>query len=173
MPPVEHPQKRTGAAVPSRTDPGGLEAGAEMALTQSVAIEVRQVRGKGRGVFARRPIEDGEIIERVPVIVLPAEHVGDDPNHNPLVGYVFAWGRGTVALALGYGSLYNHSFEPNARYEDVGVRTKRFVAIRDIRAGEEITVNYNGEPGDRSPVWFDMIEDTDRQRLTRTVDGVG
>jgi SET domain-containing protein len=129
-----------------------------MALTQSVAVEVRRVKGKGRGVFARRAIPEGEVIETCPVLVLPAGQVGDDPARSALAGYTFVWGRGTVALALGYGSLYNHSFQPNARYEDVAGRTKRFVALRDIAAGEEITVNYNGEPGDRSPVWFDVIE---------------
>ena len=67
----------------------------------------------------------------------------------------FEWGRGTVA-PLGFGSLYNHSYEPNARYEDCRA-DQVFVAIRDIADGEEITVNYNGEPGDRSPVWFEVI----------------
>jgi SET domain-containing protein len=129
-----------------------------MALTQSAAIEVRNIRGKGRGVFARRPIEKGEIIERVPVLVLPAGQVGEEPERHPLADYVFEWGTRTVALALGYGSLYNHSYEPNARYEDLGGRTKLFVALRDIAAGEEITVNYNGKPRDRTPVWFDVIE---------------
>jgi len=46
-----------------------------------------------------------------------------------------------VALALGYRSLYNHSFRPNARYDDVGPLTKDFTALRDIQPGEEITVN--------------------------------
>ena len=51
-----------------------------------------------------------------------------------------------MALALGHGSLYNHSFRPNARYDDVGPQTKEFTAMRDIAPGQEITVNYNGEP---------------------------
>src|SRR5262245_1939871 len=129
-----------------------------MAIDHSDAVEVRTIRGKGRGVFARRPIEEDEIIERVPVIVLPAGQVGDDPGEHRLAGYCFEWGPRTVALALGYGSLYNHSYNPNARYEDAGDKTKLFVALRDIAPGEEITVNYNGEPKDRSPVWFDVIE---------------
>jgi SET domain-containing protein len=144
-----------------------------MALTQSVAVEVRQVKGKGRGVFARRAIPEGEVIETCPMLVLPAEQVGDDPARHALAGYTFVWGRGTVALALGYGSLYNHSYQPNARYEDVGGRTKRFVALRDIAAGEEITVNYNGEPGDRSPVWFDVTEGKTTPRVSGSVGGAG
>jgi SET domain-containing protein len=41
---------------------------------------------------------------------------------------------------------------------DLPDRTKLFTAIRNIAAGEEITVNYNGEPGDRTPVGFDVVE---------------
>ena len=63
-------------------------------------------------------------------------------------------GRGTVAVALGYGSLYNHSYQPNARYDDESGQTKVFTAIRDIAPGEEIMVNYNGEPEDETPVGF-------------------
>jgi hypothetical protein len=48
-----------------------------MPLTQSDKVEVRRVRGKGRGVFARRPIEAGEVIETCPVLVLPAGSVED------------------------------------------------------------------------------------------------
>ena len=76
--------------------------------------------------------------------------------------YVFEWGEGKVALALGFGSLYNHSYRPNARYNDVGPQTKAFQALRDIAPGEEITVNYNGEPARRRKVWFDVVEETAR-----------
>ena len=31
-----------------------------------------------------------------------------------------------------------------------------FVALRDIAAGEEIVMNYNGEPTDLTPVWFEL-----------------
>ena len=131
-----------------------------MVLTQSESIEVRRINGKGRGVFARRPIRGGEVIERVPVLVLPVTEVKDGSGWDGLAGYCFDWGDGKLALALGYGSLYNHSYRPNARYDDVGRRTKLFTALRDIKSGEEITVNYNGDPEDGSPVGFEVIETT-------------
>jgi SET domain-containing protein len=127
-----------------------------MSFTHSDAIEVRKIKGKGRGVFARRSIRGGEVIERVPVIVLPLDE-GDSGTVLP--AYCFVWGRDTVALALGYGSLFNHSYQPNARHDDVGRQTKVFTALRDIEPGEEITVNYNGEPDDNSPVSFDVVDD--------------
>jgi SET domain-containing protein len=125
-----------------------------MPLMQSPLVEVRHIKGKGRGVFAKTFIPDGTVIERVPVIVLSAE----DVELCELANYAFVWHGPKVCIALGYGSLYNHSYAPNARYDDHGRRTKQFTAIRDIAAGEEITVNYNGEPEDPTPVGFDVIE---------------
>jgi uncharacterized protein len=141
-----------------------------MPLRQSDAIEVKRVKGKGRGVFARRPIRKGQVIERVPVIVLPAEEVGGGTT---LANYSFQWGRGQAALALGYGSLYNHSYRPNARYWDVGPRTKEFTALRDIEPGEEITVNYNGKPRSRASVWFEVIEGLPPRNGNGTIDRKG
>ena len=132
-----------------------------MPLRQSDAIEVKRVVGKGRGVFARRAIRDGEEIERVPVIVLPGGTIDEGPEGSRLPDYVFTWGKKTLALALGYGSLYNHSYRPNARYDDLGDRTKVFTAIRDIAPGEEITVNYNGDPDDRTPLHFEVMSEPD------------
>jgi uncharacterized protein len=124
-----------------------------MPFVPSEKIEVRRIRGKGRGVFARVAIAEQEIIETVPVLVVPEE----DMESTALAGYCFVWGPGTVALPLGYGALYNHSFEPNAEYVDRAPRTKTFRALRDIAPGEEITINYNGTARDDSPVGFEVI----------------
>lgn len=143
-----------------------------MALTHSGLIEVKRAAGKGRGVFARGTIREGEVIERVPVLVLP-DGDGDEiagTAWEGIAGYCFVWGKGTVALALGYGSLYNHSYGPNARYDDIGRMTKVFTALRDIAPGEEITVNYNGDPADRSPVGFAVKENgRGRARMSPSV----
>jgi SET domain-containing protein len=129
-----------------------------MAFTHSDSIAVKRIKGKGRGVFARRLIQKGEMIEKVPMIVMSAKEYEEDLSGSRLSNYCFAWGRNQVALALGYGSIYNHSYSPNARYEDVGPQTKVFLALRVIQSGEEITVNYNGKPQSRSAVWFKVIE---------------
>ncbi|OWY22254.1 SET domain-containing protein [Sphingobacteriales bacterium UPWRP_1] len=113
--------------------------------------------GKGRGVFAAHPLKAGEIIEICPVLVLP-------PNNRPqidntkLYDYYFLWGedQSEIAIALGYGSLYNHSYQPNAEYEaDYDSNTLTFICYKDIDADEEITVNYNCDTDDDTPVWFD------------------
>ena len=129
-----------------------------MAFTQSASIGIKRIKGKGRGVFARRLIKKGELIEKVPMLVLSVEEYHDGIGKTSLANYCFAWGQDTVALALGYGSLYNHSYKPNARYDDVAPQTKEFTALRDIQSGEEITVNYNAEPKSHAAVWFDVVE---------------
>lgn len=116
--------------------------------------------GRGRGVFATAPIGKGEIIELAPVIVIPAEqwhHV--EPT--VLALYIFNFGpEGEhAAIALGYGSLYNHSYAPNAEYKKCWEeRLIHFTALQNIAESDEITVNYNGSPGDRSEVWFNVAE---------------
>ena len=139
------------------------------AFKQSDLVEIRCDPRKGfggRGVFARRPIAEGAIIERVPVLLIPREQVFDKSNvARPdcrLSWYVYEWGeqqgQECVAVALGYGSLYNHSYRPNAIYRMESPDAIEFVAIRHIEANEEVTLNYNGQPDDNSPVEFHPMQ---------------
>lgn len=110
----------------------------------------------GRGVFTAEPLSAGDIIEICPVIVLPPEQLTIIHN-SKLHDYYFLWGpdQDRPAIALGYGSIYNHAYEANANYRfDYVNNTIDFFAVKPIAAGEEITVNYNGEPNNTQPVWF-------------------
>ncbi len=65
-------------------------------------------------------------------------------------------GAHAAAIVLGYGSIYNHSYVPNVLYfRKFDERVMEYVALRIIAAGEEITINHNGNPDDRTPVWFE------------------
>ncbi len=111
----------------------------------------------GRGVFAARDIGAGEIIEICPVLLFPKAQL-PHVRQTMLDDYYFDWGNegDMFALALGYGSIYNHDYDANADYDmDFDAETLDILALRDIPAGEEITINYNGFPGDRSKVWFE------------------
>lgn len=125
-----------------------------MPIHPSDLIEVKRIPGKGRGVFARSAILEGTIIETAPVLVISEQ----DMETTELAGHCFLWSKGKVGLPLGYGALYNHSYEPNAEYLDRAPQTKIYRALRDIDAGEEITINYNGSPHDNSPVGFEVRE---------------
>lgn len=125
-------------------------------MQHSDLICVKKSKGKGRGVFARTSIPKGTIIERVPIIVLPAKAFVDGMENKHLNLYFFIWGRDKVAMSLGYGSIYNHSFEPNARYL-YGEDKLTYKALRDIEAGEEILINYNYFPDCKDPMDFDVL----------------
>ncbi len=124
------------------------------------AVRVADVPGKGRAVFAARRIAEGERVDRAPVVVITAAQ-WPGIEGTALFDYTFEWGDDgqDAAMALGVGSLINHAYAPNVaftrRYAEGVVD---FVALRDIDAGEELTVNYNGDPADRSPVWFEVAE---------------
>jgi len=60
-----------------------------------------------------------------------------------------------AAIALGYISIYNHSYSPNAQLEQMlDELMMEIIAIKDIHTGEEITINYNGDPEKQDPLWF-------------------
>lgn len=119
------------------------------------AVYVAASPTHGRGVFAARAFEEGEEIEAAPVLVVEEDQRAY-LDGTALWGYYFEWDEGRAAVALGYGSLYNHSWSSNARYDqDFDAQVIRFSAVRPIAPGEEITVNYTGDPDGRGELWFD------------------
>jgi SET domain-containing protein len=106
----------------------------------------------GRGVYAARDFATGTIIEICPVILVPAAQ-RPALESTVIVEYYYEWGD-AGGVALGFGSLYNHSYEPNAVYRKHMDRALVIVsALRSIACGEEITINYNGDPEDKNPIW--------------------
>ena len=108
------------------------------------SLVLRRVRGQGRGVFAGRAFRAGEVIEVCPVIPLTAAEA-DTCAVTVLDNYFFEWGPdgNAYALALGYGALYNHAADPNAAFS-CRIRQLEIVfrATRPIKAGEQITIDY-------------------------------
>src|SRR5438270_3892935 len=94
-------------------------------------LAVRPVPGKGRGVFAERDFAEDEIVERCPVVVIPGKH-NRLYSATVLADYGFRWPQRpeVVALPLGYGSLYNHSPDPNLRFhQNLDERAIDFIAL--------------------------------------------
>ncbi len=114
-------------------------------VVASKSLAVALLPSKGRGVIALHALRAGQLVERAPVIVVDAAEV-ERVAATTLGRYYYEWGASEdqAAIALGYGSLYNHSYEPNLAYE---FREERmcidYLALRDIEAGEELTINYN------------------------------
>ncbi|HEY1773721.1 MAG TPA: SET domain-containing protein [Gammaproteobacteria bacterium] len=129
-------------------------------MSLHVELEVRETSARGRGVFALAAIPAGTLIESADVIVIPREEMHAIESC-VLADYDFRWGTDgrEGAIALGYGSIYNHSYTPNAHYvKHFERRSIDFIALRDIAAGEEIRTNYNGDPDSKKMVWFEVSE---------------
>lgn len=121
-------------------------------------LKIGHSPGKGRGVFAAKDFKKGEIIECCPMIIIPRNQVMK-MSDTILGEYLFALAEGQCAIILGYGSIYNHSYHPNAVYSYVLEEVcLEFQALVNIQAGQEITVNYNGYPESNNPMWFHVKE---------------
>ena len=103
-------------------------------------LEVRS-GPRGRGVFATRGFAQGDLVETCPTVEVPDEEVT-----GRLGDYVYSSIKaGDVLVVLGYGMLYNHSAEANLEYLQDEPTTMRFVALRDVEPGEELTIDYGHE----------------------------
>ncbi|MGA1345777.1 MAG: SET domain-containing protein-lysine N-methyltransferase [Ilumatobacteraceae bacterium] len=116
-------------------------------------LVVRPSTVHGLGVFARRPFEVGEVIERVPCVIIPDEemHVarmrGTIMHRYPMPGVPTP---DRSAWMLGAGALDNHAGDPsdaNAEWVYVGDRVIEFRAIRPIVVGDEIVYDYGEDTG--------------------------
>ena len=128
-------------------------------------IEVKTIsEKKGRGAFAKKPIKKDTIIDVAYVVPIPNKeykkiyktilynycYIWEDPEHMPAF---------RNAITLSVSQFINHSYKPNLRYlYDYENKAIEFSAIKNIRKGEELTVNYNGLVYDKSPMWFEVEE---------------
>ena len=129
----------------------------------------------GRGVFTSENIEAGTIVEVAPVIIMSREE-RKLLDQTLLHDYIFEWPgeKGQCCVALGYVSVYNHSYKSNCEYEmparlsprptgssgrdsggDFENKNISIKAVHFIKAGEELFINYNGNWNDKKPVWFE------------------
>jgi SET domain-containing protein len=122
----------------------------------SRGVRMGVVDGHGRGMFATRRFMKGELIERAPVIPID-EKKWPSAAKTILSDYAFDWGEKDehAAISLGYISIYNHSYSPNAQLEQMEDELMmEIIAIKDIEHGDQIMINYNGEPSNQDPLWF-------------------
>lgn len=119
-------------------------------------LYLNAVPGKGRGVFTGEHIPANTVIETAPVIVMSKED-RQWLDKTRLHDYIFEWGenRDQCAMALGMVPMYNHSYQSNCEYFMDFAESSMFIkTVRDIAAGEELTINYNGDWNDEKEVWF-------------------
>lgn len=120
-------------------------------------LHIKQSPDKGRGVFTKEVIAPNTLIEESPVIVMSKadrQLLEQTLLHN----YIFEWGKrkDRCCMALGLVPMYNHSYISNCEYfmdfeeEIIQVKT-----VRQIKKGEELTINYNGDWNNEKKLWFE------------------
>jgi SET domain-containing protein len=107
-------------------------------------VYVKKSSIHGWGVFTNLNIKKGEIVEEciIPYELIPI-------NSNVLSQYRYVWPSrknwSHYCIALGFGSIYNHSKEKmNINWKiNKEQRIMVFTAIKDIKIGEELLFNYD------------------------------
>jgi hypothetical protein len=111
---------------------------------------------KGRGLFALSgSIVRGALLHSAPCLAVSADEYQRHLKHTLLEHYVFKSKAGNMLLALGYGSLFNHSKHPNVDYRIGDDDCIHFYSssYRTIRSGDELCISYG------SNLWFEDASD--------------
>jgi len=119
---------------------------------------------KGKGLFAKKDIRKSSLIDTAHVILIPNKDY-KIIEKTSLSNYCFVWenpkykSKYKNAVAMSICQFMNHSYTPNVRYEyNYKNDSIKFIAMRKILKDEELTINYNGEIHDHSPVWFKVLD---------------
>lgn len=114
-------------------------------------IAVQKIANKGRGIIATEDIAPETLIEVAPVANFPLQQKLS-VNEKEAFQYYFVqpseYGKDDKKngyLVFGLASLCNHADEPNSRVEwvenEIGLWS-HLIALKDIKAGEEVTLFY-------------------------------
>ena len=124
------------------------------------SLRIAEIPNKGRGVVTLKKIAKDTVVEHSPVIVMDAA-ARQLLDQTTLHDYIFVWGNNEdqCCMAQGYVSIYNHAVGSNCEYfMNFDDNTMQIKTVRDIAAGEELTINYNGDWDNEEDVWFAVKE---------------
>lgn len=93
----------------------------------------------GWGVFSNNVFKENDTVEFC--YCLP-EKFSTSQHKN--YAFIFDAHSDDSYLVLGFGMIYNHSYDPNIKWEiiDYNHRIIRFFAIKDINVDEQLCFNY-------------------------------
>ena len=135
-------EQRVKSTIRKRNSTAILNAG----NTQRVELSSPHVRigpspVQGNGVFATRKFDPGDIIEICPILRLKRDSV------HAIINYVFddPMNPEYAVFALGYGSLYNHSSDGNAKNRLDASQRLLIIAQKTINVGDEIMFDYGSK----------------------------
>ena len=104
-------------------------------------IKESNIKEAGRGVFTKIYIKKGVNVEKSCIVKIP----NNITENTVLNDYVFTnpYNKKEYFVAFGYGSMYNHSDEPNLHYYyDPDENCIIYESLCDINADEELYISY-------------------------------
>jgi hypothetical protein len=117
-------------------------------MPRMVGLRVVRSSIHGYGVVAGRDFAVGELLAEVDGLLWQEQEEHDDR-------YSLWMGDGWYFDMLDQTRWINHSCEPNAEieadFDEHGTAWARLIALRPIRAGEEITYDYAFDVGNAEP----------------------
>jgi uncharacterized protein len=120
-----------------------------------MALIVKSSSLHGAGVYTTAPVRKGTRVLEYTGPRLKKEET-DGLYADNEVTYLFTMDDPNIVIdGFGMAAFVNHSCDPNCESDQIGDRIW-IIALRDIKAGEELTYDYclwDGEPGDEAPCY--------------------
>ena len=107
--------------------------------------EIKNAENKGQGVFATRYIKKGKLLFHLDLTLLPCytlNEISQNPEISQLGDHSDYMGNGKYVIDLSPPSHINHSCCPNCVVKMTTIAIKDVFALRNIKEGEELTVDY-------------------------------
>ena len=112
-------------------------------LIPSTKLIIEKSNTHGWGVSASEDIEEKEILEEVPFIIIPLSEIS---SYSITYRYTYYFSDTHCILPFGCAGLYNHSYSPNADFKlDENRQTITHYSTKKIKKGEEIFIDYGEE----------------------------
>lgn len=122
-----------------------------------VKTSLKEFKGKGIGLVAEQNIKKGEAVWVYnPIIDITVKEKDIPKEAKEFFRNYAIKKRGVYLLNTDNGRFMNHSSNPNTK--NIEHPRDIIVAIRDIKKGEEITIDYEEIEG---PVDFEDVEEED------------
>ena len=107
--------------------------------TEKISVKQSLIPNSGRGVFAEKDFKRGEVIEVCPLLTDYKKNFAN----SKIKDYTFKskFKPDQEVIVFGMCSMYNHSDNFNVGHNQ-DPENMIFTAVRDIKKGEELYVNY-------------------------------
>ncbi|KAF9350412.1 hypothetical protein BGX26_011403 [Mortierella sp. AD094] len=122
-------------------------------LFDQSSLYIQDCGQKGRGVVTRKLIPARTTIDISPILLFLSEEYTLYGQYTQLDHYTYRW-QGGMALALGLGSMFNHSNKPNVGFQrDFESKLIKYTTLREIQPEEELCISYGAN------LWFPDMEE--------------